>query len=259
MSINVRRAFVKRFIVLALAPLGLGEYSQAQAADLIVSAASSLTNAFTALGQSFETTHPGIKVLLNFGASDALMMQIINGAPADVFASADQVAMDKAVALKGVVGTSRQDFALNQVVVIAPSDGELQVTELKDLASPSFKRVTFGNPASVPIGRYAQAALEAAGQWDVVSAKAILAQNVRQSLDYVVRGEVDAGFVFATDAALAGDRVRVTYRVTSAMPASYPIAVTSTTRQPDIAQEFVDYVVSPAGQSVLAKYGFLKP
>ncbi len=252
-------AVLKRFGALLITSLGLCDCSRAQTADLIVSAAASLTNAFTALSQSFETTHPGTKVIMNFGASDSLMMQIINGAPADVFASADQVAMDKAVTLKGVNRDSRQDFASNQVVVIVPAESKLRLADLKALASPNIKRVTYGNPASVPIGRYAQAALEAVGQWDVVAAKAVLAQNVRQSLDYVVRGEVDAGFVFATDAALVGDKVRVAYRVSSATPVTYPIAVTSTTRQPRAAHEFVDYVLSAPGQTILAKYGFLKP
>jgi len=255
----MHKALTKRWAALLIVIASVASESAAHANNLIVSAASSLTNAFTKLAQSFEASHPGTKIVLNFGASDMLMTQIINGAPADVFASADQIAMDKAVAKKVVVTASRKDFAKNQVVVIVPSDSELQITSLQDLASQRVKRVTYGNPASVPIGRYAQVALESANQWDAVSAKAVLAQNVRQSLDYVVRGEVDAAFVFATDAAIVGDKVRLAYRVTSTTPVTYPIAVTSTTKLPKDAQEFVDYVLSDAGQDILSKYGFLKP
>jgi len=252
----MHKALTKRWAALLIVIASVASESAAHANNLIVSAASSLTNAFTKLAQSFEASHPGTKIVLNFGASDMLMTQIINGAPADVFASADQIAMDKAVAKKAVVRASRKNFAKNQVVVIVPSDSQLQITDLQDLANSRIKRVTYGNPASVPIGRYARAALEAANQWDAVSAKAVLAQNVRQSLDYVVRGEVDAAFVFATDATAVGDKVRLAYRVTSTTPVTYPIAVTSTTKQPKVAQEFVDYVLSDAGQAVLLDNGF---
>jgi molybdate transport system substrate-binding protein len=231
----------------------------ATAAEIVVSAATSLTNAFTSLGQAFETRQPGTKVVLNFGASDMLMMQISNGAPVDVFASADQVAMDKAVSRNAVEKASRRDFASNQVVVIVPADSALKITSLKDLSASSVKRVTYGNPASVPIGRYAQEALQASDQWAAVSAKAVLAQNVRQSLDYVVRGEVDAGFVFATDAEMVGNKVRIAFRIQPQLPVTYPIALVSHTKQSKNAQAFIDFVLSDPGQAVLAKYGFLKP
>jgi len=244
--------------VAALSALAVAA-TPAQAADLVVSAAASLTNAFKTLAESYERAHPDTKVLLNFGASDALMQQIIKGAPADVFASADQAAMDKAEAERVVQAGTRRDFAANQVVMIVPADSKLKLETLQDLARPEVKRVAFGNPASVPVGRYTKGALEAAGLWEAVSAKGVLAQNVRQSLDYVARGEVEAGFVFATDAAILPDKVRVALRVPSRTPVTYPIAVTAQTKQPTQAAAFVDYVLSPAGQAVLAKYGFHKP
>lgn len=231
----------------------------AQATDLIVSAAASLTNAFKDLGSAFEQQHPGVKVINNFGASDILMQQIVRGAPADVFASADQVAMDKAVAEKAVQAATRKNFAVNQIVLIVPADSTLSLGALKDLLQPAVKRIAYGNPASVPFGRYTKVALEQAGLWDAVSAKGVLAQNVRQSLDYVARGEVEAGFVFATDAAVMPDKVKVAIRIPSDKPASYPIAITSNTSQAELAGQFLSYVQSPAGQAVLARYGFLKP
>ncbi|AYR24209.1 molybdate ABC transporter substrate-binding protein [Herbaspirillum rubrisubalbicans] len=231
----------------------------AQATDLVVSAAASLTNAFKELAQSFEQQHPGVKVITNFGASDILMQQIVRGAPADVFASADQTAMDKAVAEKAVDAASRQNFAANQIVLIVPHDAKQLPTSLANLTRAQYQRIALGNPASVPFGRYTKAALEQAGLWPQVQAKAVMAENVRTSLDYVARGEVDAGFVFATDAAVMPEKVKVALRIPSDTPATYPIAVTSGSRQPALAAQFVAYVRSSSGQAVLARYGFLKP
>jgi len=233
--------------------------ASAHATDLVVSAASSLTNAFKDLAQSFEQQNPGVKVITNFGASDILMQQIVRGAPADVFASADQTAMDKAVTEKAVDPASRQNFAVNQIVLILPGDSKLHPAALQDLTCPEYQRIAYGNPASVPFGRYTKTALEHAGLWQQVSAKGVLAQNVRQSLDYVARGEVDAGFVFATDAAVMPDKVKVAVRIPSDSPASYPIARTAGTQQQALADRFIAHVLSPTGQGVLARYGFLKP
>ncbi|EJN09191.1 molybdate ABC transporter substrate-binding protein [Herbaspirillum sp. YR522] len=233
--------------------------SAAHATDLVVSAAASLTNAFKDLSQSFEQQNPGVKVITNFGASDILMQQIVRGAPADVFASADQTAMDKAVAEKAVDGATRKNFAANQIVLIVPYDSKLQPATLADLTRPDYRRVALGNPASVPFGRYTKTALEQAGLWAQVSAKSVMAENVRTSLDYVARGEVDAGFVFATDAAVMPDKVKVAVRIPSDAPATYPIALTAGSQHKELAARFVSHVLSPAGQAVLARYGFLKP
>ena len=233
--------------------------ANASAGELVVSAAASLTNAFKDVAAAYEKEHAGTKVVLNFGASDVLLQQIVKGAPADVFASADQKAMDKAVEEKAVRPASRVDFAANQVVLIVPTDSRANITALKDLTRDDVKRIAYGNPASVPVGRYTQGALQAAGLWDAVQAKSVLAQNVRQSLDYVSRGEVDAGFVFATDAAIMADKVKVAVRVPSQTPVTYPIAVTAREAAAKEAQSFVAYVLSPAGQEILSRYGFQKP
>nr|WP_255464042.1 MULTISPECIES: molybdate ABC transporter substrate-binding protein [unclassified Herbaspirillum] len=233
--------------------------SVAHATDLVVSAAASLTNAFKELAQSFEQQNPGVKVITNFGASDILMRQIVRGAPADVFASADQAAMDKAVAEKAVNPATRKNFAANQIVLIVPHDSKLQPAALADLSQPGYQRIALGNPASVPFGRYTKTALESAGLWQQLQAKAVMAENVRTSLDYVARGEVDAGFVFATDAAVMPDKVRVAIRIPSDSPATYPIAATAGSRHQELADKFIAHVLSPAGQAVLARYGFLQP
>ena len=228
-------------------------------ADLTVSAASSLTNAFREIAQGYEAQHPGSKVALNFGASGALLQQLSKGAPVDLFACADQETMDTAVRQGLVKAADRRDFVRNTLVLIVPADSTSQLTRLADLAQPGVKRIAIGIPASVPVGRYTKHALEAARLWAAVAPKAINTQNVRQSLDYVARGEVDAGFVYATDAALMKDKVRVAFEVPLDIAISYPIARTAGAANAAEAERFVSYVLSPAGQAVLARLGFRKP
>jgi molybdate transport system substrate-binding protein len=232
--------------------------ASAAAADLVVSAASSLTDAFQAVGKAYEARHPGTRVVLNFAASDVLLRQISNGAPADVFASADQAAMDKAVAAGAVDAATRQDFASNRLVLVVPKDGA-RVTSLAGLRDPAVTRVAYGDPASVPVGRYTRAALERQGLWDAVSAKGVLAQNVRQGLDYVARGEVDAGFVFATDASIMKDKVDVAATVPTPVPITYPIAIVVGSKQADEAGRFEAFVQSADGRAILARFGFQAP
>ncbi len=245
--------------VVSVAALSLFLQGTAQAEELVVAAAASLTNAFKELAGQFETNNPGTKVLTSFAASDVLLQQIVNGAPVDVFASADQKAMNKAEETKAVDPATRKNFVQNQVVLIVPSDNPAKVTNAGDLGKPEVKRVALGNPAVVPVGRYTQAALEKAGQWEAVKQLEILGQNVRQVLDYVARGEVEAGFVFATDAAIMKDKVEVLEVLKTTEPVTYPIALVQREGRHDKAQAFQDFVMSESGQQVLAKYGFAKP
>lgn len=231
----------------------------AQAADLTVSAAASLTNAFKELGPLFEAQNPGTAVVFNFGASDALLAQIAKGAPADVFASADQETMDRADTQKLLAPGSRRNFVANTLVMIVPGDSTLGLKTPADLQKPEVKRVAVGNPASVPAGRYAKGSLEASKLWAAVEPKAVLAQNVRQALDYVARGEVEAGFVYATDAAIMKDKVKVAALVPTETAISYPVASVAGSPNPAAARKFLDFVLTPAAQTVLARYGFGKP
>ena len=229
------------------------------AADLTVSAAASLTNAFQELGPMFEAANPGTKLQYNFGASGALLQQIAKGAPADVFASADQETMDQAQSQNLIQTAGRRNFALNSLVVIVPAVGGQAPKALADLAQPAYKRIAIGLPASVPVGRYTRSVLEQAGLWSAIEPKMIGAQNVRQALDYAARGEVDAGFVYATDAALMPDKVKVALTVPTPTPVLYPIAPIASSTNPDAAQKFVAFIQSAPAQAVLAKYGFGKP
>jgi molybdate transport system substrate-binding protein len=207
----------------------------------------------------FEARHPGTRVVFNIAASDALLAQIARGAPVDVFASADEETMDRAGTRKLLAAGSRRTFARNTLVVVVPAGANTRPAVLADLQQPVFRRIALGSPASVPAGRYARSALEAAKLWTSIEPRAVFAQNVRQALDYVARGEVDAAFVYATDAMILKDKVHVAFSVPTATPIRYPAAAIAGSAHVDAARRFVDFLVSAEAQAVLARQGFLKP
>ena len=229
----------------------------AMAGDLMVSAAASLTNAFTEMKEPFEKAHPGTSLVLNFASSGALLKQMQQGAPVDVFASADQATMDKAEKL--IDPATRVNFAGNALVMIVPAEGGLPLNDAAELKGKEVKLVAIGNPDSVPAGRYAKGALEHAGLYEALTPKFVLAESVRQALDYVARGEVQAGFVFATDAALRADKVKVTAKVAGHKPITYPVALLGASREKEMGQAFIDFVKSEEGQAILGRFGFKRP
>ena len=240
-------------LALAFAPL------LAAGQQLTVAAAASLSDALREIGARFEAHRPQARLRFSFAASGVLMQQIVNGAPVDLFASADQETMDRAERQGLIASDTRQDFARNALVLIVPHDSVLPLTRLADLTRPGIERIAIGNPASVPVGRYSRQALESEQLWEVLQSRLINTQNVRQALDYVARGEVQAGFVYATDAAVMPDTVRVAFAVPLAATISYPIAVTRDAAQADEARRFLAYLRSPAGQALLARHGFQVP
>ena len=229
------------------------------AQPLTVSAAASLTDAFKEIGAKFEAAKPGTTVRFNFAASGVLLQQIAQGAPVDVFASADQETMKRGVDQKLVDPETRRDFAANSLVVIVPAQGGVPVMTLADLAGPQVKRIAVGKTATVPVGRYTRQVLDAAHLWAPLEPKFVQADSVRQVLDYVARGEVEAGFVYRTDAALMAERVKVVLTPAGTMPVTYPVAVVSDSRQKPLAGEFADYLRSPPAQEVLVRFGFARP
>jgi molybdate transport system substrate-binding protein len=239
--------------------LAFGVHTTARADELLVSAAASLTNAFQEIGKAFEASHPDAKVTFNFAASGALLQQIVQGAPVDVFASADQETMDKAQQQNLLVGASRINFVSNKLVMVVPADSTIKVAALPDLLKPEIKRIAIGSPASVPVGRYTQAELEAANLWSTVQPKLVFADNVRQALTYVARGEVEVGFVYSSDAGIEKEKVRIATEVPTQKPVIYPIARIAASKNQKLGGDFLGYVLSPAGQQVLTKYGFGKP
>ena len=229
------------------------------AQELMVSAAASLTNAFQEIGQRFEQQHPGTKVIFNFAASGYLLQQIAQGAPVDVFASADQKTMNQAQEKELIVPASRKNFVSNTLVLIVPQDSRLVLTGPKDLVLLQVKRVAVGNPATVPVGRYTQEALTQAGLWESLQPKLIMGESVRQVLDYVSRAEVDAGLVYATDAAIAQGKVKTAAEVQGHQPIVYPVALVAASQKQALGQEFLNFLSAPESVAILSKYGFGLP
>lgn len=239
--------------------------AQSAPVTITVSAAASLTDAFTELKGVFEKAHPNVTVTTNFAASGPLLRQIEMGAPVDVFASADEVTMDKASQAGLIFDDKRVTFTSNSLVLIAPTTADAARMSATDfLTAPTTQRIAIGNPESVPVGRYAKASLISMKLWDSLGPKYVMGNNVRQVLDYVSRAEVEAGIVYATDAnlALKTQKVMLIATLTGHAPVTYPIAPcknpSATPEQVAMAQVFVDFIMSSEGQAVLATYGFGK-
>ncbi|TVQ99786.1 MAG: molybdate ABC transporter substrate-binding protein [Desulfovibrionales bacterium] len=231
----------------------------AAAQELVVSAAASLTNAFNEMIVEFEQRHPGVKVIPNFAASGALFRQIQRGAPVDVFASADLRWMNEMISAGFVEENESLFFAQNTLVLAVPAASQIGINEVDDLTGEQVRRVGLGTPATVPAGNYSKIALEMLGLWDVLQPKMIFAESVRQVLDYVQRREVDAGLMYATDAAQGGERVTVVTTLPLPEPVTYPIAPVKRSTQPELAQKFIQFILSEQGQEILGGYGFSRP
>jgi molybdate transport system substrate-binding protein len=224
--------------------------------EITVSAAISMKDAFGEIGRLYEVKNRETKVIFNFGASGDLMNQITGGAPVDVFASADQKDMD-ILERKGLVYPgSRVDFAANSLVLVAPRGTGIRFFEALDRGI--VKRIAVGDPKTVPAGRYAEDVLRYYKILDAIKDKLILTANVRQALDYVARGEVDAGVVYYTDAVTRAKEVRIvaTAPEKSHKPVVYPIAVVKGSKAGGAAKAFVSLVASAEGIRILEKYGF---
>jgi molybdate transport system substrate-binding protein len=226
--------------------------------EITVSAAISLKNAFEEIGKLFESRNAGTKVVFNFGASGDLVRQIEGGAPVDVFASAAQKDMDH-IDTKGLIdGATRLNFAKNTVVLIQSASSTLEIKGFEDLLKPEVKMISIGNPQTVPAGKYTQEVFTYFKIWEAVGKKLVLAENVRQVLDYVTKNEVDAGVVYATDAAVQASKVKIvaTAPAASHKPVVYPVAMVKNAKNEATAKAFIAMLKADEGMHILKKYGF---
>lgn len=230
------------------------------AETVIVSAAASLTNAFQVIGKQFTVLHPNVFIRFNFGSSGALQHQIEQGAPVDVFASAGNKEMNMLAKENLIQKRSRTIFVTNSLVLVSRKGSRVKSWE--DLTKPFVKRVAISDPQSVPSGRYAEETLKHKKIWNVVIKKAVLGEDVRQTLSYVVQGDAQAGIVFRTDAEYAAKSIKIVATAVSGVdhtPIVYPIALVANTHHPLFAKEFLQYVLGKSGRAILTRYGFTVP
>jgi len=231
-----------------------GASQPAASGSVTVFAASSLTDAFTRAGDQLRQRHPGTDYVFNFGSSSTLATQIINGAPADAFASADEANMQKVVDAKLNEGAPAF-FVGNRLQIAVAAGNPKQISGLADLARPGLVVVLAG--PTVPAGRYALEALQKAG---VTVKPASQEFDVRAVLNKVALGEADAGIVYVTDVKSAADRVAaVDIPEQHQVIASYPITVVKESRNTRLARTFVDYLLSDEGQRLFTDLGFSRP
>ncbi|MEO6796672.1 MAG: molybdate ABC transporter substrate-binding protein [Candidatus Dormibacter sp.] len=245
-------------VFVVVAGCGAGAQSAASASPLTgsisVVAAASLTAAFQVIGGAFQKLHPGAKVQFNFGGSSTLVTQIKEGAPGDLFASADQPTMQKLVDASLLAG-SPQVFAKNKLAIVVGAGNPKRIARLADLARAGTVAV-FCAP-TVPCGNYARLALAKAG---VRVAPVSQELDVKAVVSKVALGEADAGIVYVTDVKAGGSKVQgVPIPNSENVIASYPVAILKGTHNTQLARAFLDYVVSSAGQTTLAGFGFASP
>jgi molybdate transport system substrate-binding protein len=234
--------------------------------EISVSAAVSLTESYTEIGQQFEKLHPEIKIVFNFAGSQALAEQINNGAPVDVFASASKKTMQLVVDANNITSDAVNQFVSNQLIVITPASNPAGIRQLQDLTKAGLKLVLAAK--EVPVGQYSLDFLAKASgtadfpttfSEDVLKNVVSYEDNVKAVLTKVSLGEADAGIVYATDAASAEPGTIQTIAIPDEIniPASYFIATVSNSSHAAEAKLFIEYVLSDAGQFILSKYGFL--
>jgi molybdate transport system substrate-binding protein len=250
--------------LLILLPLFLSSCASKRPAHLEVFAAASLTEAFTEIGATFETANPGMHVRLNLAGSQVLAQQIVQGARADVFASANPQQMAVVIESGRVTADQVFTFATNSLVVALPGGNPAGIQTLLDLAKPGVRLLLAAE--AVPAGRYAAEFLtlaehdpalgpdfSAAARRNIVSYE----ENVRVVLTKVILGEADAGIVYRSDVSGAGDESLGMIPIPEALnpPVAYQIADLSDTNQPGVARQFLEFVLSDAGSEILRRYG----
>jgi molybdate transport system substrate-binding protein len=253
-----------RAVVLALAAvLAAPGAGRAGEATLAVAAAANLKGAAEELSRAFEAAHPGAEVALTFGASGTFFAQIQNGAPFDLFLSADREYPDKAVAEGLGAAADERVYALGKLVLWVPRGSALDVQArgLSALADPAVRRIAMANPAVAPFGRAAEAALRAAGVYDAVKDRLVLGTSVAQAAQFATTGAADAALLpssLASDRALAGGK---TVPVPEAL---YPRieqagVVLARARDPALARAFLAFLTGEKGRAILVKYGYGLP
>ena len=247
--INSVLPVIMLLLLFAFVPLSV------KAGEVRMSVAASMTDTVRELAGAFVEDHPGVSILPNFAASGSLAKQIVQGAPADLYISANQKWMEYLLQKKQIVPETVHVFAYNALVFVGLKGSSVRA--LKDVAS--LARIAIGSPKSVPAGQYAAQAMKAAGVYDLLirDHKLVMAKDVRQALLYADRGEVDGAFIYRTDALLARVAV-ILFTVPADLhdPVAYPLGLTSAGTKNSDARAFYAFLKTPRAIKILTKYGF---
>ena len=227
-----------------------------QPLQLTVSAAISLKDALEDIKPIYQKTHQDVELIYNFSSSGSLQQQIEQGAPVDIFISAANKQMDALESKKLLLAGTRQPLLMNQLVLVTPKD-EKKVKKIQDLTQINISRIAMGEPNSVPVGRYTEEVITYYKILDKIRSKIIYAKNVRQVLSYVETDNVNAGFVYLSDAKTSKKiRLVEVFQKNSHTPIVYPIAVLKDSKNPKIAKEFSQFLLNDSAKKVFNKYGF---
>jgi molybdate transport system substrate-binding protein len=229
----------------------------ARADEVLVSAAASLTDVLKEIASGYQAKSKHT-VKFNFGPSSGLARQIDEGAPADLFLSADLPQMDNLDKKGRLEPGTRKNLLSNQLVIIVPADSKLALSSPKDLLKTDIKRIALAEPSSVPVGVYSKKYLTDEGLWDKVESRIVPVQDVRATLASVESGNVEAGFVYKTDAAISR-KVKIVYEVPldKGPKITYPVAVVKESKRKEAARDFLNFVQTSASKESFKKYGFV--
>lgn len=247
----------RKFIPTILALMFLTGFVEiARTDEILVAAAASLTDVLKEISNGYQSKSKNT-IKFNFGPSSGLARQIEEGAPADMFFSADLAQMDDLDKNGRLEPGTRKNLLSNQLVIVVPSDSKLAIGSPKDLLKPEVKRIAIAEPP-VPVGAYSSKYLEAEGLWDKIKPKVVPVQDVRATLASVESGNVEAGFVYKTDAAVS-KKVKIVYEVPidKGPKIVYPVAIVKESKRKDTARDFLNYVQTPASKELFKKYGFV--
>jgi molybdate transport system substrate-binding protein len=242
---------------LLLALFLLSAQATAHADEILVSAAASLTDALKDIGRAYQLKGRH-KILLTLGPSNFLARQIDEGAPVDIFFSADLAQMDLLDKNGRLEPGTRKNLLSNQLVIVVPKDSNLAIAAPKDLLKPEVKKIALADPAAVPVGVYTSKYLTDESLWDKVKSKIVPVLDVRATLAAVESGNVEAGFVYKTDAVIS-NKVKIAYEVPieKGPKITYPVAIVKESKKKDTARDFMNFLFSPASKAMFKKFGFV--
>ncbi len=227
------------------------------AAELTVHAAASLTDAMKEIATGYEK-QSGDKLQFNFGASSLLARQIQEGAPADLFLSADEAKMDALAKKDLLLEGTRRSLLSNSLVIVVINDATVVPKSASDLTKPEYKKLALAQPDSVPAGIYAREYLQKLGLWDKLKDKVVPTENVRAALAAVESGNVEAGFVYKTDSLISKKvKIAVEVPIAEGPKISYPVAVIKASKEPERARKLEEYLEGPEARKVFEKFGFI--